>query len=53
METLSAEQLRAHRVPPGSLTLWWLGQAGFVIKSPAGKLVVIDPVPLQLGQSDR
>ena len=32
--------LRAAR---GSLTLWWLGQAGFVIKSPGGKLVVIDP----------
>ncbi|MCU0871745.1 MAG: MBL fold metallo-hydrolase [Pirellulaceae bacterium] len=43
MKTLSANQLRAHRVPPGSLTLWWLGQAGFVVKSPAGRLVVIDP----------
>ena len=43
MRKLSAEELRAHRVPPGSLTLWWLGQTGFVVKSPAGKLVVIDP----------
>ena len=43
METLSAEKLRAHRVPQGSLTLWWLGQAGFVIKSPAGKIVALDP----------
>ena len=43
METLSTVKLRAHRVRPGSLTLWWLGQAGFVIKSPVGKLIVIDP----------
>nr|MCU0875803.1 MBL fold metallo-hydrolase [Pirellulaceae bacterium] len=43
MRKLSAEGLRAHRVPPGSLTLWWLGQTGFVVKSPAGKLLVFDP----------
>ena len=43
MEMLSAEKLRSHCVPRGSLTLWWLGQAGFVVKSPAGKLVVVDP----------
>jgi L-ascorbate 6-phosphate lactonase len=43
MEMLSPDKLRSHRVPQGSLTLWWLGQAGFVVKSPAGKLVVIDP----------
>src|SRR3990172_1291523 len=43
MEILSNEKLRLHRVPNGSLTLWWLGQAGFVIKSPGGKLVVVDP----------
>jgi L-ascorbate 6-phosphate lactonase len=43
MERLSADKLRAHRVPEGCLTLWWLGQAGFLIKSPAGKVVAIDP----------
>lgn len=43
MKVLSAEELRSQCVPQGSLTLWWLGQAGFVIKSPQGKLVVIDP----------
>lgn len=43
MEAISAEKLRRHGVPEGCLTLWWLGQAGFVIKSPAGKIVVIDP----------
>jgi L-ascorbate 6-phosphate lactonase len=30
-------------VPTGSLALWWLGQAGFVFKTPAGKLVYVDP----------
>lgn len=43
METLSLARLREYRVPDGSLTLWWLGQAGYVVKSPAGKLVAIDP----------
>jgi L-ascorbate 6-phosphate lactonase len=43
VHTISPEKLRDHRVPAGSITLWWLGQAGFLIKSPAGKLVVIDP----------
>ena len=43
MEMISAESLRRHHVPEDSLTLWWLGQAGFLVKSPAGKIVVIDP----------
>ncbi len=43
MQMLSIEKLQAHRVPEGSLTLWWLGQTGYVVKSPAGKLLVIDP----------
>jgi L-ascorbate 6-phosphate lactonase len=30
-------------VPGGSLALWWLGQAGFVFKTPAGKIVYLDP----------
>lgn len=43
MPTLSIQDLQEHQVPVGSLTLWWLGQAGFVVKSPAGKLVALDP----------
>lgn len=43
MPTLSAEQLRSHRVPAKSLTLWWLGQTGFIVKSPAGHLIAVDP----------
>ena len=30
-------------VPSDSLGLWWLGQAGFVFKTPAGKIVYLDP----------
>ena len=37
------KEIQSHRVPAGSLTLWWLGQAGFLFKSPAGKLVALDP----------
>jgi len=43
MPVLTRQQLRDFRVPAGSLTLWWLGQAGFIVKSPGGKLVAIDP----------
>jgi L-ascorbate 6-phosphate lactonase len=40
---MSREQLRRQAVPPGSLVLWWLGQIGFILKSPAGKLIAVDP----------
>ena len=43
MQTITRQQLREHRVPKGALTIWWLGQAGFVLKSPGGRLAVIDP----------
>jgi len=32
-----------HSVPPGAISLWWLGQSGFVIKSPGGKVILLDP----------
>jgi L-ascorbate 6-phosphate lactonase len=32
-----------HAVPTGNITLWWLGQAGLIVKSPAGTLVALDP----------
>jgi L-ascorbate 6-phosphate lactonase len=41
--TLSMKQLRDHTVPARSLTVWALGQAGFLIKSPGDTLIVIDP----------
>ena len=43
MQPITREQLRSFPVPAGSLTLWWLGQAGYVLKSPQGKLIAVDP----------
>ncbi len=40
---LTMQTLQQARVPAGSITIWWLGQAGFVLKSPGGKIIVIDP----------
>ena len=36
-------ELRGVDVPPGSLAVWWLGQAGFLLKSPGGVLAALDP----------
>lgn len=35
--------LRALVVPKGSVALGWLGQAGFVVKSPGGTRIALDP----------
>lgn len=43
MKSLSMQAVRTHRTPVNSVTLWWLGQAGFILKSPDGKIVVLDP----------
>jgi L-ascorbate 6-phosphate lactonase len=32
-----------HQVPARSVTLWWLGQAGLILKSPGGKILALDP----------
>jgi len=37
------QEIFNHVVPAGKATLWWLGQAGVVVKSPGGKIGVIDP----------
>ena len=37
------EEIRRSEVPKGSLTTWPLGQASFMIKSPAGVVVALDP----------
>jgi L-ascorbate 6-phosphate lactonase len=42
METL-VRRIQETRVEPGSLAVFWLGQAGFVFKTPAGKIVYSDP----------
>jgi L-ascorbate 6-phosphate lactonase len=38
-----SKALGALRVPRESVALSWLGQAGFVLKSPQGQCIVIDP----------
>ncbi|MBI2929315.1 MAG: MBL fold metallo-hydrolase [Verrucomicrobia bacterium] len=43
MATLTLKQIKQHSTKPGCITLWWLGQAGFIFKSPAGKIVALDP----------
>jgi L-ascorbate 6-phosphate lactonase len=40
---LTMAVLREQPVPQGSLAVWWLGQASFLIKSPGGVLVALDP----------
>ncbi len=30
-------------MPPAAVRLWWLGQAGFLFKTHAGRLVIVDP----------
>lgn len=40
---ISMPALRAFAVPPQHIALWWLGQAGFVIKTPQGIIVALDP----------
>lgn len=37
------QEVRQADVRPGTVVLWWLYQAGIVLKSPAGKIVVVDP----------
>jgi L-ascorbate 6-phosphate lactonase len=37
------EQIRQYDISSGHVGLWWLGQASFVIKSPGGKVIAIDP----------
>ena len=53
MNPLDAPASPAHPTPPAHITLWWLGQAGFMIKSPGGQSGRAGPVPDQLLQGDR
>ena len=43
MKLLTLQQVRAHITPPGNVTLWWLGQSGFIIRSPGGIVLALDP----------
>ena len=35
--------VRGHQTPPHAVTLWWLGQSSFLIRSPGGKVLALDP----------
>ncbi|HEX4427555.1 MAG TPA: MBL fold metallo-hydrolase [Terriglobales bacterium] len=37
------QQIRECQVSPGHIALWWLGQASFILKSPQGVTIAIDP----------
>jgi L-ascorbate 6-phosphate lactonase len=37
------QQIRQLKVPPGKVALWWLGQNGWILKSPEGKIITLDP----------
>ena len=37
------QEIRHTEVRPGTITFWWLYQAGLAIKSPGGTIVVVDP----------
>ncbi|MGE5602109.1 MAG: MBL fold metallo-hydrolase [Nitrososphaerales archaeon] len=42
MRSMLAERIRETEVQPGALAIWWLAQAGFVYKTPAGAVVYVD-----------
>jgi L-ascorbate 6-phosphate lactonase len=43
MKKMSMKQIKARQVPARSIAIWWLGQAGFVVKSPKGVVLALDP----------
>ena len=42
MSALLMDEIRAFQVPAGKVALWWLGQMGFIFKSPAGTTLGVD-----------
>ena len=40
--TRIAHAISSQSVPAGSIAIFWLGQAGYVIKTPAGQMIYID-----------
>jgi L-ascorbate 6-phosphate lactonase len=37
------EEIQSHQVIPGSVGMWWLGQASFILKTSQGTTVAVDP----------
>ncbi len=42
MASSRMEEIHAFRPPPGTVAVWWLGQMGYMFKSPAGVTVGVD-----------
>lgn len=40
---LTISYLRDFKVPKGTMATWWLGQAGFIIKTPGNIIIAMDP----------
>jgi len=38
-----AQEILSSEVPAGSVRMWWLSQAGFAFKTPAGRVLYADP----------
>ena len=36
------DEIKETIIPDGSIGIWWLGQAGFVIKLPNDKIIIMD-----------
>src|SRR5712692_1782334 len=36
------QAIRAYPVPPKSVGIWWLGQSGYIFKTPEGTLLSVD-----------
>lgn len=43
VKRFSLDDVNRFVVPMGHVTLWWLGQAGYLVKSPGGTILAIDP----------
>jgi L-ascorbate 6-phosphate lactonase len=37
------QQIQQFKVPHGKIALWWLGQSGWIFKSPKDKIIALDP----------
>ena len=49
MQPITREQLHSFRVPPRAITLWWLGQTGFLVNNVSEAAQAVN----RLGDIDR
>ena len=36
------DEVKTTKVAPGHVAIWWIGQAGYIMKTPMGKVLIID-----------